>query len=108
MAGYSANVWEDIELRIDLDPFCTLYLISSMNEKARSENQLKPKLPFKFFLPDIFPSIAPNVLASETTFSNDLLIFGVHFKITKLYGTEKITTEEVMDKIDMFQSRFGK
>ena len=24
------------------------------------------------------------------------------------YGTEKITKEEVMDKLDMFQSRFGK
>ena len=29
-------------------------------------------------------------------------------KITKLYGMEKITTEEVMDKLYMFQSRFGK
>ena len=29
-------------------------------------------------------------------------------KIPKLYGMEKITTEEVMDKLDMFQSRFGK
>ena len=27
--------------------------------------------------------------------------------ITKIYGMEKITTEEVMDKLDMFQSRFG-
>ena len=25
----------------------------------------------------------------------------------KLFGMEKITTEEVMDKLDMFQSRFG-
>ena len=29
-------------------------------------------------------------------------------KIPKLHGMEKITTEEVMDKLDMFQSRFGK
>ena len=28
--------------------------------------------------------------------------------IPKLYGMENITTEEVMDKIDMFQARFGK
>ena len=27
-------------------------------------------------------------------------------KFQKLYGMEKITTEEVMDKLDMFQSRF--
>ena len=31
-----------------------------------------------------------------------------YFKIPKLYGMEKITTEEVMDKLDIFQSRFGK
>ena len=29
-------------------------------------------------------------------------------KIPKLYGMGNITTEEVMDKLDMFQSRFVK
>ena len=29
-------------------------------------------------------------------------------KITKLYGIKNITTEEVMDKLDMFQAKFGK
>ena len=29
-------------------------------------------------------------------------------KIPKLYGMGSITTEEVMDKLDMFQARFGK
>ena len=29
-------------------------------------------------------------------------------RISKLYGIEDITTEEVMDKLDMFQSRFLK
>ena len=29
-------------------------------------------------------------------------------KFPKLYGREKITTKEVMDKLDMFQSIFGK
>ena len=29
-------------------------------------------------------------------------------KFEKNYGVEKITTEEVMDKLDMFQSRFGR
>ena len=28
-------------------------------------------------------------------------------KTTKLYGTENIATEEVMDKINMFKERFG-
>ena len=57
---------------------------------------------------DIVPSISPQILTSDTTFSNYLLIVDVYYKIPKLYGKEKITTEEVMDKLDMFQSRFRK
>ena len=44
----------------------------------------------------------------DTTFSNYLLIFDAYYKIPKLYGMEKIYTEEVMDNLDMFQSRCGK
>ena len=47
LAGDTANVWEDVELRIDPDPFCTSCKISSMNKKARSKILLKPKAPFK-------------------------------------------------------------
>ena len=36
IAGDTANFWEDAELRIDPDPFCTSCKISSMNKKARS------------------------------------------------------------------------
>ena len=57
---------------------------------------------------DIVPSAAPKSLTSDTTFSNYLLIVDAYSKIPKLYGMKKITTEEVMDKLDMFQSRFGK
>ena len=46
-------------------------------------------------------------MTSDTTFSNYLLIVDTYSKIPKLYGMDKITTEEVMDKLDMFQSRFG-
>ena len=56
----------------------------------------------------IIPSTAPKRLTIYTAFSNRLLIVDAYFKITKLYGLEKITTEEIMDKLDMFQSRFGK
>ena len=42
------NDWEYIELRIDPDPFCTSYQISSMNKKARSKIPPKPKAPFKW------------------------------------------------------------
>ena len=57
---------------------------------------------------DIIPSTAPHFLTSDTKISNFLLIFDAYSKIPKLYGMEKITTVEVMDKLDMFQSRFGK
>ena len=38
----------------------------------------------------------------------NVLIDDAYSNIPKLYGMEKITTEEVMDKLDMFQSRFSK
>ena len=56
----------------------------------------------------IIPSTAPKSLTSDTKFSNDLLTVDAYSKTPKIYGMEKITTEEVMDKLDMFQSRFGK
>ena len=31
-----------------------------------------------------------------------------YYNITKCHGIENITTEEVMDKLDMFQEIFGK
>ena len=36
LAGDTENVWEDVELRLDPDTFCTCQ-ISSMNKKARSK-----------------------------------------------------------------------
>ena len=51
---------------------------------------------------------APKRLTSETTISNYLLIFDAYSKIPELYGMDKFITEEVMDKLDMFQSRLGK
>ena len=57
---------------------------------------------------DIILAIATKDLKSDTTSSNYLLIVDVYSKITNLYGTDKITTEEGMDKLDMFQSIFGK
>ena len=79
-----------------------------MNKKARSKNPLKPKAPFKWFFMDIIPSTAPKSFTSDSTFSNYLSIVDAYSKIPKLYGMEKITTEEVMDNLDMFQSRVGK
>ena len=79
-----------------------------MNKKVRSKLPLKPKEPFKWVFMDIIPSTAPKSLTNDTTFSNYLLIVYAYSKFPKLYGMENITTAEVMDKLDMFQSRFRK
>ena len=79
-----------------------------MKKKARSKNPLKPNSPFKWFFMTIISSTAPKSLTSDTTFSNYLLIVDAYSKIPKLCGMEKITTEEVMDNLDMFQYRFKK
>ena len=47
LSGDTVNVWEDVELRIDSDPFCTSCQISSTNKKARAKIPLNPKAPFK-------------------------------------------------------------
>ena len=45
--GDTSNVWEDVELRIYPDPFCTSCQIYSMNKKVRSKIPLKPKGTFQ-------------------------------------------------------------
>ena len=57
---------------------------------------------------DIIQSTAPKSLTSDTTFYNFLLIVDAYSKIPKVYVMEKISTEQVMDKLDRFQSRSGK
>ena len=79
-----------------------------MNKKARSKLPLKPKAPFKWVFMDVIPSTAPKSLTNDTNFKNYLLIVDAYYKIPKLYGIENIITEEVLDKLDMFRSRFGK
>ena len=93
MAGYTANFWEDIELRIDPDPFCTSCQISSMNKQDRSKIKLKPKAPFKWGFMDIIPSTSPKILTSDTIFSNYLLMVDAYSKTPKLHGMDKSTTE---------------
>ena len=44
--GYTASVWEDIDIRMDPDFFITSCQISSMNKNAGSKIPLKPKAPF--------------------------------------------------------------
>ena len=57
---------------------------------------------------DIIPATAPIFLTIETTFPKYLLIFDAHSNPPKLYGMDRTTIEEVMDKLDMFQYIFGK
>ena len=78
------------------------------DQESRSKNPLKPKSPLRWVFIDIIPSTTPKCLTSENNFSNYILIVDAYSKITKLYGMEKITAEKVMDKLDMFLSRFGK
>ena len=56
---------------------------------------------------DIIPSTEFKSLTSDTTFTNYLLIVDFCSEIPKLYGMEKITTEEVMYKLGMFKYIFG-
>ena len=84
LAGDTANVREDIDLRIHPDPFCTSCKIYSMKEMAGSKNPLIPKAPFKWVFMDIIPSTALNFLRSDTTFSNYLLIVYAYYKSAKL------------------------
>ena len=79
--GDTANVWEDIELRIYPDPFCTSCQISSMNKKSGYKISLKPKATFRWVFMDIIPSTAPKILTSDKTFSNYILIVDAYSKI---------------------------
>ena len=68
LAGHTANIWEDLELIIDPDPFCTSCQTSSMNKNARSNITLKPKAPFKWIFMDIISSTVPKSLTNDTHF----------------------------------------
>ena len=57
---------------------------------------------------DIVPSTATKIWTSDTTFYNYILIVDAYSNIPKLYGMDKIKTEEVMDKWICFNPYFGK
>ena len=100
--------WQYVELGVNPDPFCTSYQISTINKKSISKTSLKPNTYFKWVFMDIIPPISSKILTKDTTFENYLLIVDSYSKIPKIYGIKNITTEEVMDKLDIFQARFGK
>ena len=47
---------------------------------------------------NIILATASKLFRNKTNFSNYLLIIDAYSKIPKIYGTERITTEEVMDR----------
>ena len=104
--GDTVNVWKQIYLRVDLDPFCKSCHISTINKKPIFKTPQNPKTPFKWVFMEIIPAIYPKRLTKDTTFANYLLIVDDYSKLPRLYGMENITTEEAMYNIDMFQSRF--
>ena len=57
---------------------------------------------------DIIPSTAPKSLTSDTIFPNYILNVDAYSKTPKIYGMDKITTEEVIDNLDIFQYRLEK
>ena len=107
ISGDTANVWEDVELRIDPDPFGTSCKIASMDKKVRSKIPLKPKATFMWVFMDIISSTAHKSLTNDTTFSNYVLIVDTYSKIPNIYDMENITFAEVMFKLDMLHYRFG-
>ena len=54
---------------------------------------------------DIIPATYSKSFTKQTNFYNSLLIVYAYSNIQTLYEMENITTEEVMDKPDMFQKR---
>ena len=69
---------------------------------------MNPKTSFKWLFMYIIPYISSKILTKDTTLSNYLLIADAYSKLPRLYGMENITTEEIMDKLDMFQAILGK
>ena len=57
---------------------------------------------------DIITAISSKSLTKDTNFSNCILIVDSYSKLPRLYGMLSITTDEVMEKPDMFQDIFGK
>ena len=55
---------------------------------------------------EIIPAIYSKRLTKYTTFYYYLLVVDAYSKLPRLYGIENIATEEVMDKLDIFQARF--
>ena len=70
LSGDTPNFWQDIEIRVDPNPFCTSYSISTINKKYISKTHLNPKTPFKWVFMDTTPATSSKTVTKDTTFSN--------------------------------------
>ena len=104
----TANVWQDIDLRVDPDPFCISRQISTINKRSCSKTPLKSKTPYKQFFVYIIPATSSKILTDDTNFDNYLLFVDDYSIIPKLCVMENITTEEFIDRLDIFQEIFVK
>ena len=91
LAGDTANIWQDIELRVYPDPFCTSCQISTINKKPRSKSLSNPKTPFKWLFMGIIPSISPKSFIKDTTFDKLLLNCGCLIQTSKSLWNGKIS-----------------
>ena len=87
------NVWQDIDIRVDPDPFFTSCQISTINKKNISKTPLKSKTLFKWVFMEIIPATYSKSLTRDNTFANYLLIVDAYYNIPEIYGIENITTE---------------
>ena len=57
---------------------------------------------------EIIPDLSSKNLTKYTTIDNYLLTVDVYYKLPRIYGMENITTEEVMEKLDIFNPHLEK
>ena len=80
----------------------------SNEQKGQIQKFVETKGTFQVGFMDIIPATTRNIFTSENNLLNYILIVDAYSKIPQLYGMDRIHTEKVMDKLDTFQSRFGK
>ena len=100
------QIWQEIELWVYPDPLFTSCHIYRINTNSISKIPLKPKTDSKWVFMDIIQEKSSKRLTKYTPFDSYLLIMDDFSKIPKFYVMGNITTEEVMDNLDMLQARF--
>ena len=74
LAGNTAIFWQDIDLRIDPDPFYTSCHIYTINKNPIPKTPMNPSTPFKWVFMDIILAASSKILTKDTYFDNYFLI----------------------------------